>query len=167
MRRPASKRPPLAYPIYLSDYCSWIGVRPQRELGDKLAVDLQKIVAFSVDLFKSAETPVSADILTRSLRRSVYFDISAIIRYASKESSVFLYDNFHGLTSPDAMKPYLAGTYLLDRVYTACRTNVTGLKRLTDLTPDIYFESEYYASVNLHPACQKRQAPSPKKSFTS
>ena len=143
MRRPASKRPPLAYPIYLSDYCSWIGVRPQRELGDKLAVDLQKIVAFSVDLFKSAEIKVSPDILIQSLRRSVYFDIFAIICYTLKEPSVFLYDNFPGLTSPDAMKSYLAGTYLLDRAYTACRTNVTGLKRLTDLAPDNYFESEY------------------------
>ena len=121
-----------------------------------MTIEVQKAVSISADLFRSVGTDLYPEILISSLRSVASFDIFAIVNYPIGQSPIFLYDNFPGLTSPGAMKAYVAGTYLLDPVYTACRSGAMGLRRFSDLTPDNYFESEYYISTDVHPCISSK-----------
>ncbi|MBV1837059.1 helix-turn-helix transcriptional regulator [Acetobacter estunensis] len=86
------------------------------------------------------------------LRSVSFFDISVAFSYPRSGKPEVLYDGLKGISLPNAMSDYLAGGYLLDAVYVACRQGLAdGLYRLSTLAPDAFFESDYFLSPLVHP----------------
>lgn len=92
------------------------------------------------------------DALAASLKNLAQFDLTVVFGYPAVSGPLLLHDGLGGISPPDIMQNYLAGTYLLDAVYTACRAGIApGLYRLAMLAPDAFFEAEYYHSPQVHP----------------
>ncbi|WP_448951224.1 response regulator transcription factor [Labrys neptuniae] len=97
-------------------------------------------------------TPQFAPALDAALGAIARFDLSCIFAYPIHDRPSLLHDGLKAVSSPSIMANYLAGTYLLDAVYTACaHATPAGLYRLHDLAPDAFFEGEYYNSPDVHP----------------
>lgn len=90
--------------------------------------------------------------LDAALRTVAPFDLTCAFAYPTDESPQLLHDTLASVSTPEIMRNYLNGTYLLDAVYTACRRGTPpGLYRLAELAPDAFFEGEYYNSPDVHP----------------
>lgn len=90
--------------------------------------------------------------LDAALRAVAPFDMSCIFAYAGRDRPLLLHDGLGSVSTPQIMRNYLDGTYVLDAVYTAClRGSPAKLHRLRDLAPDAFFQAEYYNSPHVHP----------------
>ncbi|WP_291365511.1 hypothetical protein [Acetobacter sp. UBA5411] len=90
--------------------------------------------------------------IDRILGRVAQFDISVVFSYPPSGKPEVLHDGLKEVSLPNAMGDYLAGGYLLDAVYVACKQDLPdGLYRLSALAPDAFFESEYFLSPLVHP----------------
>ncbi len=90
--------------------------------------------------------------IDRILGRVAQFDISVVFSYPPSGRPEVLHDGLKEISLPNAMGDYLAGGYLLDAVYVACKQDLPdGLYRLSALAPDAFFESEYFLSPLVHP----------------
>ncbi|MDZ5452503.1 helix-turn-helix transcriptional regulator [Labrys sp. ZIDIC5] len=104
------------------------------------------------DLVLLLGSPQFAPALDTALRQIAPFDLSCIFAYPLEDRPTLLHDGLNAVSSSQIMANYLAGTYLLDAVYTACmHATPAGLYRLHDLAPDAFFEGEYYNSPDVHP----------------
>ena len=91
--------------------------------------------------------------LDAMLRRLTPFDLSAAFGFLDgAKRPLLLHDGYGRWAAPAALAAYLAGAYLLDPFYTACaQRRPDGLYRMRDLSPDAFFESEFYHSSEVHP----------------
>ncbi|MEW9310290.1 MULTISPECIES: helix-turn-helix transcriptional regulator [Labrys] len=104
------------------------------------------------DLVALLGSPQFAAALDAALGQIAPFDLSCIFAYPLEDRPTLLHDGLKAVSSSQIMANYLAGTYLLDAVYTACvHTTPSGLYRLHDLAPDDFFEGEYFNSPDVHP----------------
>lgn len=123
-------------------------------------MDITAPEAFAVatQLFSSVGTARYPVAMIESLRRFVTFDFFAVVHYPRDGAPTLLADNLFAATSPQVIADYMAGTYLLDPVYVACRHgSASGLHRQVDLAPDNFSQSEFYCSKHLYP-CVSDQA---------
>jgi DNA-binding CsgD family transcriptional regulator len=91
--------------------------------------------------------------LDAMLRRLAPFDLSATFGFIEgADRPLLLHDGYGQWAAPAALAAYLAGAYLLDPFYTACvQRRPDGLYRMRELSPDAFFESEFYHSSQVHP----------------
>lgn len=96
--------------------------------------------------------------LDAALQRRVRFDLSCVFVYPQAGPPLLAFDGFRGFATEPALARYMAGAYLLDCVYTACKKGqMSGLYRMADFAPDAFFEGEYFNSPEVHP-CISLQA---------
>jgi DNA-binding CsgD family transcriptional regulator len=96
--------------------------------------------------------------LDAALQRRVDFDLSCVFVYPQAGPPLLPFDGFRGFATEMALARYMAGAYLLDCVYTACKKGqMSGLYRMADFAPDAFFEGEYFNSPEVHP-CISSQA---------
>jgi DNA-binding CsgD family transcriptional regulator len=96
--------------------------------------------------------------LDTALQRAVQFDLSCVFVYPKLGPPLLPFDGFRGFATDAALAQYVAGAYLLDCVYTACKHGTkSGLYRISEFAPDAFFEGEYFNSPEVHP-CISSQA---------
>lgn len=114
--------------------------------------DAADIVPLAAKLMSAIDTPAFHDALDALTRAYAGFDLTAVLAYYNDRNALLLHDGMKPVSSPAVWSTYLAGGYLLDAVYTACRAQqLGGLYRLSDLAPDAFFEADYYNSWIVHP----------------
>ena len=92
------------------------------------------------------------------LMRDVRFDLSCVFVYPKEGPPLLPFDGFRGFATEAALAQYVAGAYLLDCVYTACKHGaMAGLFRISEFAPDAFFEGAYFNSPEVHP-CISAQA---------
>ncbi len=120
--------------------------------GDAARITVPEALAVATALFSTLRTDRYAATLVDALRSVAPFDFFAVVHYPNEGTPVFLTDNLGTATSAEVIENYVAGGYLLDVAYAACRNGVAaGLHRIVDLAPDDFFLSEFSSSENLHP----------------
>lgn len=116
------------------------------------ALDVSAAISFATQLFTTARHDEYPGKLVESLQKLAPFDIFSVTVFAPDTNAVLLDNNLEAFVPRRVIENFLAGTYLLDAVYTACCANVpAGLYRLSDLAPDNYFASDFYNSADFHP----------------
>lgn len=111
--------------------------------------EISEVAAALID---AVGTPGFVPKLNAALSRVAFFDLSAATAYPYAQRPILLYDGLGGISSPEVMRNYLDGTYLLDPAYTACVQQVpSGFYRMSELAPDAFFEGEYFNSSFVHP----------------
>lgn len=115
-------------------------------LGAKDAIEFARTLFTHVGMAGYPTTLINA------LRAIAPFEIYTVTVFGINRTPIFLFGNLEQFVSPIVIEKFLAGTYLLDAVYSACCENVPpGLYRLSDLAPDNYFASDFYNSADFHP----------------
>lgn len=80
------------------------------------------------------------------------FDLSVIFGYPFDQTPLVLYDGYRDRATRSAMEAYLKGAYLLDPFYTASVAgHPPGLWRMRQLSPEQFFESDFYSAAEVHP----------------
>jgi DNA-binding CsgD family transcriptional regulator len=103
-------------------------------------------------LIESIGSPNFMSALDEALRTVCTIDLTCAFAYAPTSHPLLLHNGMQSVYSAEVMLRYLAGTYHLDCVYTACKSSKpAGLYRLTEIAPDAFFEGEYYNSPEVHP----------------
>jgi DNA-binding CsgD family transcriptional regulator len=93
--------------------------------------------------------PLSLDVFLHDVAP---FDLSVIFGYPFGRAPILLHDGYRGQATRAAMDEYMRGGYLLDPFYTASVEGHTpGLWRMRQLSPDKFFESEFYSAAEVHP----------------
>jgi DNA-binding CsgD family transcriptional regulator len=95
------------------------------------------------------DLPVALDSFLQGL---VPFDLSVIFGYPFDRTPLLLYDGYRDRATRAAMDAYLRGAYLLDPFYTASvQGHPAGLWRMRQLSPEAFFESDFYSAAEVHP----------------
>lgn len=112
------------------------------------AVDARAVA----DLIVKTGTPALPLALDAFLFAIAPFDLSVIFGYPFDQTPLVLYDGYRDRATRTAMEAYLKGAYLLDPFYTASVAgHPPGLWRMRQLSPEQFFESDFYAAAEVHP----------------
>jgi DNA-binding CsgD family transcriptional regulator len=102
--------------------------------------------------------PHMMEALDAALQKAARFDLSCVFVYPQMGQPLLPFDGFRDFATQAALAQYVAGAYLLDCVYSACKHGMkSGLYRTADFAPDAFFEGEYFNSPEVHP-CISSQA---------
>lgn len=83
--------------------------------------------------------------LQSALATLLDFDILMVFAYSGSERPTCLFHNMDPARASTVIEAYAAGPYLLDPFFAAAvDPSVTGLRRLKDMAPDQFHNSEYY-----------------------
>ncbi|WFU47860.1 response regulator transcription factor [Sinorhizobium terangae] len=97
-------------------------------------------------------TPDFGVALDAMLRAIAPFDLSVVFAFPYDARPILLHDGYTHGVSPQALKAYLGGAYLLDPFYVACNNGQpAGLWRMRELAPDRFFQSNFSSSSEVHP----------------
>ncbi|WEX88358.1 helix-turn-helix transcriptional regulator [Sinorhizobium garamanticum] len=97
-------------------------------------------------------TPDFGAALDAMLRAVAPFDLSVVFAFPYDARPILLHDGYTHGVSPQALKAYLGGAYLLDPFYVACNNGQpAGLWRMRELAPDQFFQSNFSSSSEVHP----------------
>lgn len=112
------------------------------------AVDARAVA----DLIVKVGTPSLPTALDGFLNAIASFDLSVIFGYPFDRTPLVLYDGYRDRATRAAMEAYLKGAYLLDPFYTASVGGYSpGLWRMRQLSPEQFFESDFYSASEVHP----------------
>ena len=90
-------------------------------------------------------TDTFAHRLEAALGSIVNFDIMMVFAYSRAEKPVCLFHNMDSTRARTVVDAYVSGPYILDPFYnTAIDPLATGVKRLRDMAPDQFHNSEYF-----------------------
>ena len=79
------------------------------------------------------------------------FNLALSVVYRRQAGPSYVFDSFSGPRAKQAVKLYLAGTYVLNPVYNAYLNGLqSGVYKILDLAPDAYFSSDLYRNLDLH-----------------
>lgn len=86
-----------------------------------------------------------AQALIGHLAGRVAFDAATIFVHRRELAPIYVFDNFAGQKAKQGIREYLQKTYALNPFFQAQRTGLaSGVYRIRDLAPDVFFQSEYY-----------------------
>jgi DNA-binding CsgD family transcriptional regulator len=83
--------------------------------------------------------------LVSHLGERVAFDAATIFVHRRELAPIYVFDNFVGGKAKQGIREYLQKTYALNPFFQAQRNGLaSGVYRIRDLAPDIFFQSEFY-----------------------
>jgi len=86
-----------------------------------------------------------AETLIGHLAERVAFDAATIFVHRRDQGPIHVFDNFTGEKAKKGVREYLEKTYALNPFYQAQRAGLaSGVYRIRDLAPDVFFQSEFY-----------------------
>lgn len=91
-----------------------------------------------------------SEALVAHLAERVVFDAATIFVHRREQAPIYVFDNFAGEKAKQGIREYLQKTYLLNPFFQAQRDGlVSGVYRIRDLAPDVFFQSEYYNAYRI------------------
>jgi DNA-binding CsgD family transcriptional regulator len=83
--------------------------------------------------------------LVSHLDERVAFDAATIFVHRRELAPIYVFDNFVGGKAKQGIREYLQKTYVLNPFFQAQRNGLaSGVYRIRDLAPDVFFQSEFY-----------------------
>lgn len=117
------------------------------DAGLSLASDIADIAA---DLMKSISREDALDALEGNLKKICAFNDFIVFLYRQHTKPLILTTNLGMDWITNRLSDYSEGLYLLDPYYQKAAANECGFFRLSDISPEEYFESEYYNHFYKH-----------------
>jgi DNA-binding CsgD family transcriptional regulator len=86
-----------------------------------------------------------AETLVNHLAERVAFDAATIFVHRRDQTPIHVFNNFAGEKAKKGIREYLEKTYALNPFFQAQRNGLaSGVYRIRDLAPDVFFQSEFY-----------------------
>ncbi len=121
-----------------------------KKLTDSGTALIADIVDISVHLFRNAATDGALDGLGEALQKICPFSDFIVFLYRRHSRPLILTTNLGMEWLTDRLSEYSGGLYLLDPFYQKAITRESGFHRLSDISPEEYFDSEYYNHFYKH-----------------
>lgn len=121
-----------------------------KRLTDSGAALIADIVDISVELFRNAAQEGALDSLCETLRKICPFDDFVVFLHRRHSRPLIVTTNLGMEWLTDRLSDYSEGLYLLDPFYQKAIASESGFHRLSDISPEEYFDSEYYNHFYKH-----------------
>lgn len=113
---------------------------------------IQKVFQEIGGLFESIDQSDFPEKLISFIGNRVAFDCSIILAFEKQRHPLLLFDDLSHKWRKNSANDYLVAAYLLDPFYIAAGNGVTGIRRIEDVAPDGFQQSEYFRThyINSH-----------------